>query len=358
MVNRKYFLYIISLLILITVTSMTAFGDSIEDLETGAKDAYIKGDYEGAIKYYDEILSIVSQDSDKGIEVLYEKGKAYLNLNKYDEAIECFNIILGYRPDRTDIKELKESVENSITEKPVNLILPEMVLIHGGTFNMGCENGSSDEKPVHSVTLKSFYMGKYEVTNSEFCVFLNSVGNYEVDGKLIFEKSDGIRGGRGPGSFDVVPGYEDFPVVNITWYGAERFCQWLKTNTGEKYRLPSEAEWEYACRGGADTLYYWGNEMNGDYCWYNDNSDKGIHKKGEKLPNAFGLYDMTGNVWEWCNDDYGLYSADGTMVNKGSSRVLRGGCFSSAPYYCRVSARYFSLPVHYDYNTGFRVVKD
>ena len=132
------------------------------------------------------------------------------------------------------------------------------------------------------------------------------------------------------------------PVENVSWNDAQAFCEKLSQLTGKNYRLPTNFEWEYACRAGTTTNYYFGDDVNllKDYGWYNENSEGKTHPVGEKLPNDWGLYDMHGNIWEWTNDG-----------------CLRGGSWNYVPYYCRSAYRYYDYRRDYrDYYDGFRVV--
>lgn len=214
---------------------------------------------------------------------------------------------------------------------------PEMVYIDGGTFNMGSNKGSDEEKPVHSVTVSSFYIGKYEVTNCEYSIY------------------DPKHKGRWS--------EEDYPVDSVNWADVTGYCEWLSKKTGKNYRLPTEAEWEYACRGGTTTEYYWGDEMNNDYSWYKDNSEGTIHPVGNKEPNKFGLYDMSGNVWEWCFDWHGedYYSSSPSSNPRGPSsgtrHIARGGSWGSFYGSCSSGARGNYDPGTRRYYMGFRLVR-
>ena len=157
----------------------------------------------------------------------------------------------------------------------------------------------------------------------------------------------------------------DYPVVCVSWNDAVSFCTWLSEKTGETYRLPTEAEWEYACRAGTETSYYTGNSESdlGSAGWYKSNSDLKTRPVGQKKANAFGLYDMYGNVCEWCNDwfDSGYYSQspsnNPTGPSSGSYRVMRSGSWINSARYCRSAYRNWYTPTYTNYNLGFRVVR-
>jgi len=157
------------------------------------------------------------------------------------------------------------------------------------------------------------------------------------------------------------------PVEKVSWNDAQAFCQKLSQITGKTYRLPTEAEWEYACRAGTTTRYYFGDDANqlGNYAWYGGNSQQTTHPVGQKKPNAWGLHDMSGNVWEWCEDDwhdnYIGAPKDGSAWpinndNRSQSRkCLRGGSWINLPNYCRSAFRNGYFPVNGNGNDGFRV---
>ena len=220
---------------------------------------------------------------------------------------------------------------------------PEMVTVQGGTFQMGGldKDASSDEKPVHSVTLNSFLIGKYEVTFDEYDKFCDDTGR---------EKPSDKGWGRGKR-----------PVINVSFSDAKAYCAWLTGKTERKYRLPTEAEWEYAARGGENNIFSSAADID-DAAWYSGNSDKKTHPVGGKSANAFGLFDMTGNVWEWCNDwyDENYYKNSPTSnpqgASSGSDRVYRGGSWFDTARGCRVTNRGGFTPTLRDYDLGFRVV--
>jgi len=219
----------------------------------------------------------------------------------------------------------------------------ELVWIPEGTFPMGApatEPGwNSNESPVHRVTLNGFWMGKYEVTQAQWGAVM---GDYPSK----FRNSQG-------------------PVENVKWDSAMEFCRRLSLKTGEAISLPTEAQWEYACRAGSTTRYCFGDSDHdlGEYAWYDANSGKRTQSVGQNRPNAFGVHDMHGNVWEWCLDwydgeFYGKPEASGSNPvnqNPGEFRVLRGGSWGDTPENCR-SAKRRELPGFAWNFLGFRVV--
>jgi formylglycine-generating enzyme required for sulfatase activity len=211
---------------------------------------------------------------------------------------------------------------------------PGMVYVIGGTFQMG-SSSESDEKPIHTVTVSSFFMDKTEVTQVQYRKVM----------------------GKNPSNFS---GCDDCPVEQVTWYDANAYAQ----KVGK--RLPTEAEWEYAARGGNKSkgYTYSGSNTIGSVAWYNGNSSSKTHPVAQKQPNELGLYDMSGNVWEWCSDRYdkGYYSrspqTDPQGPNSGSFRVLRGGGWNDFYSYCRVAMRNWTSPsLRYSHPPlGFRLV--
>ncbi|MCI0389645.1 MAG: SUMF1/EgtB/PvdO family nonheme iron enzyme [Acidobacteria bacterium] len=218
----------------------------------------------------------------------------------------------------------------------------EMVLVPGGSFLMGSpesENGHSDkEKPRHSVTLRDFHIGKYEVTQAQWRA---------------------VMGGN-PSHFKG----DDLPVENVSWNDAKDFCRRLSEMTGAKYRLPTEAEWEYACRAKTDSAYAGALDA---MAWYGNILDVKTYPVGRKQPNAFGIYDMHGNVWEWCEDDwhksYENAPSDGSawvdQPKRGAYRVVRGGDWNDNAVKCRSANRSADAPGNrLAAFLGFRIVKE
>ncbi|NCQ92482.1 MAG: SUMF1/EgtB/PvdO family nonheme iron enzyme [Microcystis aeruginosa LG13-03] len=234
--------------------------------------------------------------------------------------------------------------KTSFTENLPNGVTLKMVSLPAGQFLMGSPDSDPDardnEKPQHQVQVNSFAIGKYPVTQAQYQAVM----------------------GTNPSHFSNNP---QNPVENVSWNDAQAFCQKLSQITGKTYRLPTEAEWEYACRGGTTTRYYFGDDANqsGDYAWYSGNSLNTTHPVGQKKPNAWGLHDMIGNVWEWCednlHDNYIGAPTDGSawIKNGNDYQILRGGSWGDVPLRCRSAVRVNGLRRDdRDDDLGFRVV--
>ncbi|MBI4946554.1 MAG: formylglycine-generating enzyme family protein [Bacteroidetes bacterium] len=216
----------------------------------------------------------------------------------------------------------------------------EMIYVEGGTFQMGCtseQNNCGDDEKAHSVTLSSFYIGKYEVTQKQW--------------RDIMEAN--------PSKFNDC---DNCPVEQVSWNDIQDFLQRLNAKTGKKYILPTEAQWEYAARGGNKRkgyLYSGSNNID-DVAWYSSNSGSKTHPVGQKKSNELNIYDMTGNVWEWCSDWYDeKYYKNSPAnnpqgVNSGSYRVYRGGSWDLEARYCRVAIRDLNYP-DYRFSIGLRL---
>jgi formylglycine-generating enzyme required for sulfatase activity len=283
---------------------------------------------------------------------------------------------LTTRHDRVDAQEVKIEPGRRTTPKPSTPTTPprkpvenrtprraapeiEMVLVPGGAFLMGSpenEPGRSDDEgpkhrfpqgipplrrrtkdegPQHRVTVRSFYIGKYEVTQTQWRAVM----------------------GGAPSAYKG----DDLPVENVSWDDAKEFCQKLSQMTGAEYRLPTEAEWEYACRSRTTGAY--AGELDA-MAWYEKNSGSRTHPVGRKQPNSFGIYDMHGNVWEWCEDDwhnsYENAPYDGSAwleFTRRSWRVLRGGGWNVASSSCRSANRDGASPTDRSDFLGFRLVR-
>jgi len=283
-------------------------------------------------------------------------------------------------PLRSDIMEGIRQLDGAIYERLQARYYPAMVLIEGGSFDMGSQASDSDsednERPVHRVTLSSFEMSSTEITWWQYYLFCIASGHEEAE-----------RPGWG--------GEGDNPVVNVSWYDAVAYSNWLSERRGKRvmysidevnkdpnnlsnfdyvkwivnlnagsvgYRLPTESEWEYAARGGKrskGTVYAGGDSL-ALVGWYNENSGGRTRAVGNKAANELGLYDMSGNVWEWCWDWYDSYPTDEQVnplgAEKGSYRVIRGGSWYDNPELCRVALRNrFNPNLRYNF-IGFRLV--
>jgi formylglycine-generating enzyme required for sulfatase activity len=222
------------------------------------------------------------------------------------------------------------------------------VLVPPGTFSMGSEGAFTNEKPIHKVTItRPFYVGESEVTNAQFNAWLKADPDAAARARL-----------------SVVADKDALPRVNVSWEDAGKFCSWLGSAHGREVRLPTEAEWEYACRAGSDGEYCFGDGPDGlgDYAWFKDNYGFRVHPVATRKPNRFGLYDMHGNVMEWCRDWYSdFYYAqsagkDPTGPDTGNDRSLRGGvCFHPAKN-VRSAYRDHDMPQTRNNDYGFRVV--
>jgi len=217
-----------------------------------------------------------------------------------------------------------------------NSVDMEFVRISTGTFLMGTADGGEWERPEHPVCIsQSFYLGKYPVTQAQWATVM----------------------GNNPSVFK---GHPNWPVENVSWEDVHVFIQTLKVReAGEDYRLPTEAEWEYACRAGSTTSYCFGDapDQLGEYAWYRENAGGQPHPVGLRKPNVWGLYDMHGNVWEWVQDWYRLYPTDPLSASPGLERVDRGGSWVWDARFCRSATRGHLTPGHRAYDTGFRLLR-
>jgi len=215
----------------------------------------------------------------------------------------------------------------------------ELVYVKPGRFTMGSptsEAGRDNDETQHEVTItRGFYLGKYEVTQGQYQAVVGSnLSNWKEANR---------------------------PVECVSWNDATEFCNRLSQRVGKQVRLPTEAEWEYACRAGSTTRFCFGDSDGGlgEYAWFSSNSGGQTHAVGGRTPNAWGLYDMHGNVWEWCEDWYGGYPSgtvnDPTGPVSGRARALRGGSWGSSPRGCRSALRDGVGPALRGGGSGFRV---
>ena len=264
-----------------------------------------------------------------------------------------------------------------------------MVYLPGGTFLMGDEKGRDNEKPVHAVRLDAFAMGRTPVTWGEYLRFCEATGEHWPEW---LEQGSQYHLEKGKDDHYRRPGISreglDLPVIGIAWEDANAYCQWLSAQTGEVYALPTEAQWEYACRAGNPGRWCFGDDAKqlAEYAWYSGNAGGKLHTVMGKAANAFGLYDVHGNVCEWCADwfasDYyeqlaghsqhtasaSEQSASGSASEReqaasenpsgpasGSNRVVRGGSWDSGADHCRSAARGRIDPSSRYLDLGFRL---
>ncbi|MBL7774910.1 MAG: SUMF1/EgtB/PvdO family nonheme iron enzyme [Saprospiraceae bacterium] len=269
-----------------------------------------------------------------------------------------------------------------------------MVFIRGGTFQMGSTDGEEDEQPVHTVTVSDFYLGKYEVTVAEFRAFVEATGHNTDAEKagtswgLVNNEWKEVQGRNWRHDPEGNRAQDNHPVINVSWNDAVAYCQWLSKKTGQTYRLPTEAEWEYAAGNGSrHTKYSWGDveplgRTPGNLAvdtvskWYGRKNKKGnkpitlvvyyddyisLAPVGSFDANDFHLYDMTGNVLEWCSDWYEVYLSSNQInpsgPDSGSYRVIRGGSWVNVAKKCRVAGRGSSSPSNRYSDIGFRLAR-
>jgi formylglycine-generating enzyme required for sulfatase activity len=276
--------------------------------------------------------------SDRNVKMTVKKVNYMKNLKRIfitTTLILCV-MLVGF----TAAPSVKEELEHANDTSDQSIA---MIYVRGGTFTMGCTNEQDsdcfdDEKPAHQVTLSSFYIGKYEVTQAQWKAVM----------------------GNNPSKFKG----DNLPVDGVTWHKAQEFISKLNQKTGKNYRLPTEAEWEYAARGGNQSrnYKYSGSNQVADVAWYTSNSGSTTHPVGTKQANELGIYDMSGNVCEWCNDWAGNYSSSSqtnpTGASSGTLRVLRGTGWLNFAKGARVSHRNFITPGS-GYNAiGFRLVSN
>ncbi len=242
--------------------------------------------------------------------------------------------------EKTETK-LHEESEKKLHEE-LKRLAGEFVFVKGGCYQMGCGSGTSDcnyyEKPAHEVCLDDFYIGKYEVTQGQWQEIM----------------------GNNPSKFSNCG--DNCPVERVSWNDVREFIGKLNSHSeGNKYRLPTEAEWEYAARSGGKNEKFSGSDNIDSVAWYDGNSGNKTHPVGTKSPNGLGIYDMSGNLWEWVNDWYGAYSSSPQNNPSGPAsgmfRVRRGGSWYQVAGFSRTSARDWLLPERSSCNVGFRLAR-
>jgi formylglycine-generating enzyme required for sulfatase activity len=296
----------------------------------------------------DEEVKNISQPILEQAEINYQK--------KQQEEVKESILTLGISLQRFEFDVItvdKQGEENSRTRKSAlffiedlgNGIGLEMVYIPAGTYLMGSPEGKGydSERPQHSVSVPSYLMGKYPITEAQWRI----VAAYPPEARELNPNPANFAG-------------DNRPVEGVSWEEAREFCSRLSKKTGREYRLPSEAEWEYACRAGTTTDFYFGDTLTPKLARFDSNETASV---GSYPPNAFGLYDMHGNVWEWCEDDWhsnyeGNPPADGSVwkSNKDSTKILRGGSWYYSSDFCRSAYRDYVVRDDRYVDHGFRVV--
>lgn len=265
-----------------------------------------------------------------------------------------------------------ESEKGEIWREPITGM--EFVWVSGGCYLMGNKDGDWDQKPEHEVCVDGFWIGRYEVTNSQYVAFLNSLGKRGSEATPWIETEDEDYYSEiilTSGEFSTIEGKEQYPVINVSWFGAKAFVDWLSEMNGFTFGLPTEAEWEYACTSGGKD----GKDESGMRIhlrsWHRKNSHFKTHKVGTLSPNKLGVYNLNGNVWEWCMDVYdkNAYaeherfnpvfsgSSENLDENRIADRVIRGGGCRSWPKYTSCTNRFYSEPSTRMHTRGFRVIK-
>ena len=314
--------------------NITINGKSYGDTPTSIENLLV-GDYDVVLTKpgYASVSQrvTVSENASASVDVKMQKGE--MKNSQIDESalsVSAINLTPNWSASVTPS-------QRAVLEK----LIANMVKVEGSTFTMGAtpEQGNDAyeyERPAHQVTLSDYYIGRYEVTQKEWQAVM----------------------GDNPSKF-----YGDnLPVDYVSWNDCQDFINKLNQLTGLKFRLPTEAEWEFAARGGKQSkgYKYSGSDNAKNIAWYEKNSGSKPHQVGTKEPNELGIYDMSGNVGEWCGDWYGRYSSSAqtnpTGPSSGSCRVLRGGGWYDNARYCRVSNRRYYNPSYRYYNYGFRVV--
>lgn len=336
--------------------------------------AFKQGDYSEVMTYYVTDMQSAEGNPTTAPQKIFFCDATVNVKNDSAEAKQKENIETQTNDNAEDPIKIKGFLEFT-----VNGVTFKMIYVEGGTFTMGCTSESDsdceeDEKPAHKVTLTDFYMGETEVTVELFKAFISETGyqteaekegyawrRKEVDGKWDWRKIEGLNwmyDGQGNRRNQME---DDHPVLYVSWNDATMFCKWLKRKTGKNFQLPTEAQWEYAARGGnnSKSYKYSGSNTANEVAWYVENSRGTTHPVKTKLPNEIGLYDMSGNVWEWCSDWYGNYDSSAQTnpqgPSSGSRHILRGGSWWNYADPCQVSVRLDNAPWHRFSIAGFRL---
>lgn len=329
---KTKFILTISLMLCV----LTVFAQKVENVHARLTTG------ESVIITYDLLYSDLTKEFTVELFVTTNNGQSYTPVTKNIEGETGENIKPGKNKTVTwypfknnpgyNVRNAQFKVTSSLAPKG-------MVFVKGGTFQMGNNNGLKDEKPMHRVTVGDFYIGRYEVTQKQWKDIMGT-------------NPSGLKG-------------DNLPVGQVSWNDIQEFLEKLNQKTGKNYRLPTEAEWEYAARGGNKSkgYRYSGSFDIGSVAWYKKNSNRKIYPVGQKQSNELGIYDMSGNVAEWCSDwyDSNYYSSSPENNPKGPEdgkyRICRGGASDGIKDgNCRISSRSRMSPDYRWYNKGFRIV--
>lgn len=368
--------FVITVMFFLVVANFTTLSQTIEDLKQGATDGdeysifflgycYFVGEgieqnKEEARKWWEKLAEIPPTWRNKKYiaKAQWQLGIYYEEINQIHKAMHWWTKARknGEKNATEKIIEYRNEIETQndieLKELTINKAVFKMVFVAGGTFFMGGTNeqgvDAESDEAVREVNVDDFYIGQFEVTQSQWQAIMGSTIKTQRDlasPKFLL---------YGVGS--------DFPMYYVSWEDANAFCARLSKLSGKKFRLPTEAEWEYAARGGCNSggAKYSGSMDAREVSWYSANSDGSTHEVGTKRANFLGIHDMSGNVNEWCEDWYGDYMQNDTNNPKGRSsgshKVLRGGGWNNGVKSCRVSYRRGGSPQIREDSFGFRIV--
>ena len=335
----------------------------VAQLKLDALEAEVEGKLELAKQLCTRIIAVSPSDED----ALKALERILLKIKEETLSLQTFTFETVTVNRKGEIINRETHSAQYFTEDLGNGIFLDMINIPSGKFLMGSlqdeKDSYKDERPQNEVSVPSFFMGKYPVTQAQWRVIASRTD-------LKVEKDLDLN----PAYFKDRPGSDRRPVEQVSWYDAIEFCARLSKLTGREYRLPSEAEWEYACRAGTTTPFYFGETITGELANYRASETYAGEAKGEYReetnsvgqfpPNAFGLYDMHGNVWEWCadtwHDNYDGAPTDGSVWTENGNNnrsPMRGGSLYTYPYVCRSASRSCNdRRDYYYFDFGFRVV--
>lgn len=349
-------------IILLTAATTYVYSQSWDMFFDKGKEHYDKGNFEKAIENFELYIKYETTNPKAEAKHLLEQAKKRL-AKKAETPTNAEQVA------KTETVQSTEKPSPKTTEQPTQAGQPheeyfietalglnmKMIYVEGGTFMMGApeddKEARSTEKPQHQVTLDSYYIAEFEVTQSQWEKVMGTTIYRHID------KTDGFY------TFGIGNTY---PMYYVSWKDANAFCKKLSTLTGRTYKLPSEAQWEFAARGGNKSrgYKYSGSNSIGEVTWYDSNSDSSTHPVGSKnYPNELGISDMSGNVSEWCSDHFSMYSSN-SQINPtvpssgdilGDYLIARGGSYAQWADNCRVYSRHLGGKSKYD-DIGFRVV--